>query len=286
MQNTPSSEADWASQAHQALKQAMLGEAESTLSTALLAEALALGMLPDWLLAALAESADPTLRAAVEHRAANDEALHDAPAELASERDDLLDPSNLRRLGEDDDPRVRARAARDPLMPLDLLAWLAEDEARSVRLAVARNPNATAKMLTVLAKDYSWSNEAVRVAVVQHRNVTAALLEQLAGDQSSQVRRAVSVHPDAPEQARERSVRAVLEQCWLIDQPMYRLIVLAHPLTPTELLMSRVQSGAWFERLAIVRNPAVPADALAVLAQDVDPLVRAAAQQRLPALPA
>ncbi len=140
-----------------------------------------------------AESADPAIQAAGLGWAAHSDASHERQSGRIPRRYDI-DPSQIRSLGEDDDPQIRARAARSPHMPLDLLAWLAEDEARIVRRAVAEHANATAKILAVLAKDYSWSNEVVRLAVVRHPNVSVDTLEYLAGDRSARVRQAVLAH--------------------------------------------------------------------------------------------
>jgi hypothetical protein len=192
-----------------------------------------------------------------------------------------VDPTQIRHMGEDDDPQVRARAARSPAMPLDLLAWLAEDESRIVRRAVAENPNATTRILDVLIQDYSWSNEPVRLAVVRHPHVSTGILEQLAGDRSARVRHAVLAHPNAPAQTRERILLAALEHCQMLSEPAYQTIALAHPLTPAAKLLAGVRSLEWIERYAIARNPAAPDEALVALTQDGNRLVRAAARAAL-----
>jgi hypothetical protein len=271
---------DWPEQARAAMRHMSLSQAIDivpfTMTTDLLVELLALGAVPAWLTEALAESADPAIQAAVLAGLHTTSPAASDAAAVQTEGDDI-DPAQIRWLGEDDDPQVRARAARSPAMPLDLLAWLAEDEARIVRRAVAENANATAKILAVLAKDYSWSNEAVRLAVVRHPNVSVDTLEYLAGDRSARVRQAVLAHPSAPAQARERILLAALEHCQMLSEPLYQTIALAHPLTPAEKLAARVYSTEWVERYAIARNPAAPGEALAALAQDGNRLVRAAA---------
>jgi hypothetical protein len=252
-----------------------------TMTTDLLAEMLGLGAVPAWLAEILAESDDPMIQQALSagmHTAGPVAGV--ARAEIHADIDDI-DPAQIRHLGEDDDPQVRARAARSPAMPLDLLAWLAEDESRAVRRAVAENPNTTTKILAVLAQDYSWSNEPVRLAVVQHPNVSASLLEQLASDRSARVRQAVLAHPDVPALARERILVAALEHCQMLSEPIYQTIALAHPLTPATKLMAGVRSIEWIERYALARNPAAPDEALQALAQDGNRLVRAAARERV-----
>ncbi|MFL5805175.1 MAG: HEAT repeat domain-containing protein [Roseiflexaceae bacterium] len=252
-----------------------------TMTTDLLVEMLVLGAVPAWLMEILAESDDALIQQAISAgvRTAAP-AASVAGAEIRTNTDDL-DPARIRQLGEDDDPQVRARAARSLAMPLDLLAWLAEDESRIVRRAVAENPNATARILDVLAQDYSWSNEPVRLAVVRHPNISTDTIERLASDRSACVRQAVLAHPDAPTQARERILVAALEHCQMLSEPIYQTIALGHPLTPAAKLMAGVRSLEWMERYALARNPAAPDEALVALAQDGNRLVRAAARERV-----
>jgi hypothetical protein len=275
---------DWQEQARATLRQMTLGKTIDivplTITADLLIEVLTLGAAPDWLAELLAESDDVAIRTAV---AAAQAAPPSAGGDVMGTQTDseAVDPALVRHMGEDDDPLVRARAARSPTMPLDLLAWLAEDESRIVRRAVAENPNATAKILAVLMQDYSWSNEPVRLAVVGHPNVSAGMLEQLAGDRSARVRQAVLAHTHAPAQVRERILLAALEHCQMLSEPAYQTIALAHPLTPPAKLIAGTRSLEWIERYAIARNPAAPDEALATLAQDGNRLVRAAARDRV-----
>ncbi|MBA3469886.1 MAG: hypothetical protein H0T53_09605 [Herpetosiphonaceae bacterium] len=264
-----------------------------------LIEHLGLGTIPAWLLDRLNHSTHAHIQAAL-HNAADvlagdwPPALEFTPnhsvydptcigASRAERRDAAQSstPAVLRALADDDDPGVRARVAQNPHTPLDLLPALELADEQAVRIALARNPNTPLELLEKLACDYSFSAIRIRLAVIHHPNVTPAVVEKLASDESIQVRNALVRLPQLPPTARQNLLDRALTSALYSHDPFFHWLAMANPHTNPGHLQKGVRSPYWRARYALANNPAASSATLAILAQEGNVFVRAAARQQL-----
>jgi len=204
--------------------------------------------------------------------AAPDEAYHTPLAQTTSII--ALDLDQLDAAADADDVAVREAVARHPATPLALLHRLEFDDATRVRQAVAANLNTPSEMLHRLMIDGIHT----RLIVAHNPNTAPNTLLRLATDSYAPIRRAVTHHPNASAEVRDQVLIHLLLMCAGSDEPLYRLLVHAHPQTPSRYLEAGAHAADWRCRYALTHNPAVPRAVLVNLSRDGNALVRAAAR--------
>ncbi len=117
------------------------------------------------------------------------------------------------------------------------------------------------------------------LALVRNPKLPTDLLPQFADHAAREVRQALLQRPDCPADLREQMRRTALQHNLEHGHSLLgRASALA--LASAEWLRHLFPKAGWVERLAMVENPQLPADLLALLAADAHRLVRAAAGQR------
>ena len=257
--NTLGDVADWAECAAVALRNTPFPGYHDSLR-----ELESLGAIPDLLA--------PLLVVHAAELAAPDESYHTPLAPPTSVI--MLDLDHLDAAADADDVAVREAVARHPATPVALLHRLEFDDATRVRQAVAANPNTPSEMLHRLMIDGIHT----RLIVAHNPNTAPNTLLRLAADSYAPIRRAVIEHPNASAAVRDQVLIHLLLMCAGSDEPLYRLLVHAHPQTPLRYLEAGVAAADWRCRYALTHNPAVSRAILVMLSRDGNALVRAAAR--------
>jgi hypothetical protein len=213
-------------------------------------------------------------------------------------------PELLAQLAADEDPQIRTAVARNSATPSNLLIQMKEqedwsDSNHTVYAAIAANPNTPPELLAHFAADQSALNTGVRRMVAQNPNTPASALEYLADEiYAPDIRRAVACHPNLQETLHAKLLRNTLIAALHSGEVVYRAMVLAHPQfaalqaqanervpgwRPEACLELETwaRSPLWLERCAVAHNPSAPDWMLALLTNDGNRLVRAAAQDAL-----
>lgn len=250
----------------------------------LLSVLLRLGLVPDWLVArvdmALAQPAAEPDETAVAAPPPTERELQAADPTLALEE--------LLALADDEEARVRAAVVSNPRLGPEQLAELKRredglDNDPLVYRALAANQRTPPEVLRELTANRSALFTGARRAVALNPQAPPEALELLADEPyASDIRLILASHPRLGADQRARMEQASIEAAISSGDPIYRAIGLSHPLAPADALAATARSPQWIERLALVFNPAAPAETLTHLAEDGHRLVRAAARQRMP----
>jgi hypothetical protein len=313
LQSYPSEKVQQAARLHlgsqaEARAEAALLEASTEADSAQLFDALALGLVPPWLLGRIAQAPDYALRQAVAaHPQAPPEILAQLLLDEAEEvrqaaaenprtpqvarrfAQDLLlgrplPPERLLELSERT-PGLRPLLLSHPSFPSGALRTFAFDEDWRIRQAVARNPQLDRRLLRRLGQD---PDRDVRKAVAANPAAPPDLLERLLCDADEEVRQAVLANPAVPRQTLgwlERLRRAdpglspELLARLALEKPWARRWAAAHPALPEGVLESCAKDAEWQVRQAVAHNPNTPASVLALLSSDLDHDVRQAVAQ-------
>ncbi len=269
-----------------------------------LKDAVALGLVPDWLLEGLSLDDDTQLRLMlakssldqnlifhlcfddddeVRATARGNPNLNAAACERLSrvENIQILNSSDLELL-EAAGVQALTFLARNPSVDLAKLASFITHSDWRVRQALAFNPNLDARLLEQLATD---EDKDVRVAVAQHPNTSAPMLGFLLGDEVEEVRLAVKSNPHADptwsdllgrvELGDQTVPLEVLQKCcerggWS------RQLAFKHPNLTLKVLEPYLMIDNWHDRVAAAHNPNLRAVELEMLALDSDSDVRQA----------
>lgn len=124
----------------------------------------------------------------------------------------------------------------------------------------------------------------VLASLATRLEIPFAKFEPLLNDGDPAIRRALIARPDLPAEWRARLQAAALNRAVIGRTSWARLAALCHPETKADALRTFARTGRWLERLAVVRNPAAPADTLELLSTDSNHVIRAEARARLEAL--
>jgi hypothetical protein len=205
-----------------------------------------------------------------------------------------LSEGSLRRLASDRQWQVRSAVAVRPGLPIELLRLLAADPDRRVRASVAR-ATPEREVLERLARD---EDLCVQFALA-HNPCCAGDLEDAITDveriKDGMVRSWAAGTPreangmpfgqsDASDawSAEEAAIVALRHAYDSIPKVLF----VAGPRCPVEVLEAQAESACWWARVAVARNPRTPAAVVAQLAsEDANWLVRAAARERMESPP-
>ena len=269
-----------------------------------LKDAVALGLVPTWLLEGLSLDDDPQLRLM-----------------LAKSSDDQI---LIFHLCFDDDDEVRVAARINPNLETESLETVARVEklevltTKEVQLLetggiqaltyLARNPSLKAAKLEQLAKHSDWrvrqavalntkvsewllkelktdDDKDVRIAVAQHLHASQKTLEFLIGDETEEVRLTVRENPNTNPawnslleqvERQEHTVSAEFLRALCERGGWSRQLALKHPNVTLEMLEPYLKSENWHDRVAAANNPNLNLEQLETLALDTDSDVRKA----------
>lgn len=154
------------------------------------------------------------------------------------------------------DEGVRTRDAAAADLTAEQFARLAADASDDVRAAVARNEACPADVLTSLAAD---PQRDVRVALVRNRACPSAVVVRLAHDGSDEVRRTLAT------QTRDPAVLIAIAQRSKTHDDI-ALAVARNTACPAEALAALARHRSYTVRVAVVRHAATPAASLAQIA--------------------
>lgn len=280
-------------------------EAPTEADSAQLFDALALGLVPPWLLGRIAQAPDYALRQAVaahphappeilarllldeaeEVRRAAAENPHTPQPARRFAQDLLLGrplpPERLLELSERS-AGLRPLLLSHPSFPPKALRSFAFDEDWRIRQAVARNPRLDRQLLRRLGQD---PDRDVRKAVAANPSAPPDLLERLLCDCDEEVRQAALSNPALPRQilgwlerlrAGDPSLSPELLARLALEKPWARRFAAAHPALPEAVLESCAKDAEWQIRQAVAHNPSTPPQVLALLGGDLDHDVRQA----------
>ena len=213
----------------------------------------------------------------------------------------------LEQLARDAHPQVRKYTSINRNTPVQMLLQLGEDADSLVRSGVALNRHTPDFLLERFAAD---GEPSIRSSVAANLGVSPALLVRLAADDEVSVRLAVCKNPATPLEIITHTVatlspnhlslvqgmrsvlgaklppavfhpvlkQALRSQIAQENSPIVRLMMLASPLLPPEIIQEHSISWHWIERYAIACNPNAPRETRAQLMQDGNRYVRAAAK--------
>jgi hypothetical protein len=269
-----------------------------------LKEAVALGLVPDWLLEGLSLDDDTQLRLMLAKSSADQMLIFhlcfddDDEVRAAARANPNLDAVTLERLSrveniqtlnssdlellETAGVQALTYLARNPSVDLLMLASLTTHSDWRVRQALASNPKLDARLLEQLSTD---EDKDVRMAVAQHPNTSATTLEFLLGDEVEEVRLAVKTNSNADpawsdilEQVEhgDRTVSLEVLQAFCKRGGWSRQLALKHPNLALEVLEPYLTGESWHDRVAVAHNPNLSAVQLEMLALDSDSDVRQA----------
>jgi hypothetical protein len=176
---------------------------------------------------------------------------------------------DARRLAADPDRRVRAQVARST-QEHELLERLARDEDLCVQYALAHNPRCT-EDLEALITDVERIKDGMVCAWASGtpREANGMPFGQAEASDSWSAEEAAIV-----------MVRHAYDS-------LPKVLFVAGPRCPVELLESQAEGACWWARIAVARNPRTPVPVVERLAsEDANWLVRAAALERLESPPA
>jgi uncharacterized cupredoxin-like copper-binding protein len=269
-----------------------------------LKDAVALGLVPNWLLEGLSLDDDTQLRLMLAKSGSDQNLMFhlcfddDDEVRSAARSNPNLDAVTLERLSRVENIQTLNNSdlelletagvqaltflVRNPSVDLARLASFMTHSDWRVRQALAFNPGLDSRLLEQLATD---EDKDVRMAVAQHLSTSALMLEFLLGDEVEEVRLAVKSNPNADpnwndvleqvERGDETVPLEVLQKCckrggWS------RQLALKHPNLSLEILEPYLMGESWHDRVAAARNPNLSAVQLEVLASDSDSDVRQA----------
>ncbi len=257
--------------------------------SAALAELLASGLAPHWIVEAALECAVGSLRgyARTALRALPDaeplrervlwmrEAGADPSLQCVGKGKADMAPEKLVALAQGG-PFARKLAARHPNTPPESLIELAElHQADIVRRCVAENSSTPPQTLISLA---STGHAALRKAVAKNKQCPSGLLEQLSADASAAVREAVAVNSACPIQALARlasdahkDVRFSVARNRAADEATLRLLakdadedvrskIARRRDCPRDVLLTLSKDVEWHVRHSTTVNPAIKVD--------------------------
>lgn len=288
--------------------EAALREVPTEADSAQLFDALALELVPPWLLGRIAQAPDYALRQAVAaHPQAPPETLAQLLLDEAEEvrraaAENPRTPQSARRFAHDlwagrplpserllelceRIPGLRPLLLPHPSFPPEALRNFAFDEDWRIRQAVARNPHLDRRLLRRLAQD---PDRDVRKAVAANPAAPPDLLERLLCDADEEVRQVVLGNPAVPRQTllwlerlrrADPSLSPELLARLALEKPWARRWAALHPALPEGVLESCAKDAEWQIRQAVAHNPNTPASVLALLATDLDHDVRQAVAQ-------
>ncbi len=272
-----------------------------------LKDAVALGLVPDWLLEGLSLDDDTQLRLMLA-KSSLDQGLifhlcfdDDDEVRAAARGNPNIDTVTLERLLRVENIQILNSLdlelletagvqaltclARNPSVDLARLASLTTHSDWRVRQALAFNSTLDARLLEQLAAD---EDKDVRMVVAQHWSTSTLTLEFLLGDEIEEVRLAVKSNPNS-----DATWNALLEKVEHGDQAVplevlqkfckrggwSRQLALKHPNLTNEVLEPYLTGENWHDRVAAAHNPNLNAAQLEMLALDSDSDVRQAVAQ-------
>ncbi len=269
-----------------------------------LKDAVALGLVPTWLLEGLSLDDDAQLRLMLARDSADQSLLFhlcfddDDEVRAAARANQNISAASLERLSRVENHRVLELAdialletggvqaltylARNPNVDLATLASLVSHSDWRVRQALALNPELSLELLEQLEDD---EDKDVRIAVAQHPNASAAMLEFLVGDAVEEVRLAVQENPNSNpawnallEQVEQGDTTVPLEALQTLCERggWSRQLALKHPNLSLEILEPYLTGDNWHDRVAAAHNPNLSAAMLEKLSLDSDSDVRQA----------
>jgi hypothetical protein len=269
-----------------------------------LKDAVALGLVPTWLLEGLSLDDDSQLRLMLAKDSADQTLLFhlcfddDDEVRAAARANQKVSAVSLERLSRVENLQVLelldivlletggvqalTYLARNESVDLAILASLVSHSDWRVRQALALNPELSSELLEQIKDD---EDKDVRMAVAQHPNASAALLEFLVGDAVEEVRLAVQANPNS-----NPAWNVLLEQVERGDEVVplealqslcerggwSRQLALKHPNLTLEQLEPYLTGDNWHDRVAAAHNPNLSAAMLEMLALDTDSDVRQA----------
>lgn len=250
---------------------------------------LLMHVVPPWMHGRLAMANDPRLLAALRGEAPPPQEvvrplLQPAGSLLAIAADQAPAAGVLEQLAQSEDPNVRAAVATNQNTPPALLAQIYAEELRfdneaCVFEALAANQQSPAALLEAIAANDTAFNTSARRAVARNLAASPAALARLVDEPyAADIRLALAAHPRFDQALRQQMRHSSLEQALLSGDSLYRAIALSQADADERALLVGAHSFSWLDRLAVARNKAAPAEALALLVQDGHRLVRAAAR--------
>ncbi len=269
-----------------------------------LKDAVALGLVPNWLLEGLSLDDDTQLRLMLAKGSADQVLIFhlcfddDDEVRSAARSNPNLDAVTIERLLRVENIQILNNLdfellettgvqalsflVRNPSVDLVLLASFITHSDWRVRQALAFNPELDSRLLEQLATD---EDKDVRIAVAQHPNTSTLMLEFLLGDEVEEVRLAVKSNPNSDpnwndvleqvERGHETVPFEVLQK-FCKRGGWSRQLALKHPNLILEILESYLTGESWHDRLAAAHNPNLSAAQLEMLASDSDSDVRQA----------
>lgn len=269
-----------------------------------LKDAVALGLVPNWLLEGLSLDDDTQLRLMLAKSSADQNLMFhlcfddDDEVRVAARGNPNLDAVTLERLVRVENIQVLNSSdfelletagvqaltylARNPSVNLAMLAAFITHSDWRVRQALAFNSNLDSRLLEQLATD---EDKDVRMTVAQHPNTSAMTLEFLLGDEVEEVRLAVKSNPNADptwsdllEQVEhgDKAVSLEVLEVFCRRGGWSRQLALRHPNLTLEVLEPYLTGESWHDRVAAAHNPNLSALELEMLASDSDSDVRQA----------
>lgn len=247
---------------------------------------LILGLVPAWLQPRLALGASPRLAAAlrgeVPFAAARPRPLPN-PSSPA-------DQATLEQLVDSEDWQVRCALIANPAVSPTLLGEIYErelllDNEPAVFEALAANPRTPPTTLVGIAADGTALNTGARRALAHNPAAPPEALALLVDEPyAADIRLALAGHPAFAHELRTQLISSSIEQALYGGDLFYRAVALAQPTIDPARLLVGACSFSWLDRLAVACNPAAPAEALDLLAEDGNRIVRAAARDSTIAL--
>lgn len=267
-----------------------------------LKDAVALGLVPDWLLEGLSLDDDAQLRLMLA-KSSRDQILlghlcfdEDDEVRLVARTSQQLDQNlietlerieNLAPLSASEMHLLETGSilaltylVRNPNIDAAILASFVTHSDWRVRQALAFNLALDAQLLAQLKND---DDKDVRIAVAQHPSSSRAILEFLIGDAAQEVRLAVQANPNTQAawsalllkvecqdlSVSLESLRALCERGgWA------RQLALRHPNLTLEIFEPYLMGDNWHDRFAAAHNPNLSSERLETLALDTDSDVR------------
>lgn len=250
-----------------------------------------LRLIPGWLHDRVAAGGDPRILRALGHAAKEVAAPMIVSPQVAGSNDPRImaagDPTTtleeLWRLADDENVHIRvALVSNSALGPHDLARLKTQEDWAdcdpAVYKALAANPCTPPDVLRDLAANRSALFTVVRRAVALNPAAPPEVLDLLADElYGTEIRLILATHPNLNAEQRARMVAQALNAALGSGDPIYRTIALAQPAIDPEALELAPGSPHWIERLAAARNSALSEAGRAILRNDGNRLVRAAA---------
>ena len=201
----------------------------------------------------------------------------------------------LERLAGDADQSIRAEVAKNQSTPIALLEQLASDANEDVRIAVAGHQATPIAIKVQLLEDLaSDSKKRIWQQVAENLATPSAILEAYLRDSERYADyRHILLHTLIKAATRGTTITAPPEDMMAVEARLTedakrfckasvpsvpRLLALLSPWVPVPALAKYFRSTWWVERAAIAIHPATPPATRALLAEDGNAVVRAAAR--------